>query len=91
MALELRGRYDDPDLWAGIQPENLWRGRTGRGVSVAVVDSGIDTEHPDLKGKVRDSVEAVIEDGRIDFRPSTFWRSSGAWHCVRRDYRQHRA
>ena len=78
MALETSAdAMNDPDLWAGIQPENLWRGRTGRGVSVAVVDSGIDTEHPDLKGKVRDSVEAVIEDGRIDFRPSTSGDQAG--------------
>jgi len=58
------------DLWAAIQPEAIWKGRTGRGVRVAVVDSGIDTEHPDLKGKVKASVEAVAEDGRIEFRPS---------------------
>ena len=78
MALETSAdAMNDPDLWAGIQPESLWRGRTGRGVSVAVVDSGIDTEHPDLKGKVRDSVEAVIEDGRIDFRPSTSGDQAG--------------
>ncbi len=37
------------DLWAAIQPEAIWQGRTGRGVRVAVVDSGIDTEHPDLR------------------------------------------
>src|SRR6266849_5913747 len=65
------------DLWDGIQPENLWAGRTGRGVRVAVVDSGIDTEHPDLKGKVKESVEAVAEDGRIDFRPSTSGDQAG--------------
>lgn len=65
------------DLWAGIQPENLWAGRTGRGVRVAVVDSGIDTEHPDLKGKVKESVEAVAEDGKIDFRPSTSGDQAG--------------
>jgi subtilisin len=65
------------DLWAGIQPENLWSGRTGRGVRVAVVDSGIDTEHPDLKGKVKGSVEAVAEDGKIDFRPSTSGDQAG--------------
>ena len=41
------------DLWTGIRPEDLWEGRTGRGVRVAVVDSGIDTEHPKLKGKVK--------------------------------------
>ena len=65
------------DLWAAIQPENIWDGRTGRGVRVAVVDSGIDTEHPDLKGKVKESVEAVAEDGRIEFRPSTSGDQAG--------------
>lgn len=65
------------DLWAAIQPETLWQGRTGRGVRVAVVDSGIDSEHPDLKGKVKESVEAVTEDGRIEFRPSTSGDQAG--------------
>jgi subtilisin family serine protease len=65
------------DLWAAIQPETLWQGRTGRGVRVAVVDSGIDTEHPDLKGKVRESVEAVAENGKIEFRPSTSGDQAG--------------
>jgi subtilisin len=65
------------DLWAAIQPEAIWSGRTGRGVRVAVVDSGIDTEHPDLKGKIRESVEAVAEDGKIDFRPSTSGDQAG--------------
>ena len=59
------------DLWAGILPDALWKGRTGRGVRVAVVDSGIDTEHPALKGKVKESVEAVPEGGQILFKPST--------------------
>ena len=65
------------DLWGAIQPETIFEGRTGRGVRVAVVDSGIDTEHPDLKGKVKESVEAVAEDGRIDFRPSTSGDQAG--------------
>src|SRR6185436_7911764 len=65
------------DIWSAIQPETLWKGRTGRGVRVAVVDSGIDTEHPDLKGKVRESVEAVAEAGKIDFRPSTSGDQAG--------------
>ncbi|HEU5236450.1 MAG TPA: S8 family serine peptidase, partial [Pyrinomonadaceae bacterium] len=57
------------DIWSLIQPEALWKGRTGKGVRVAVVDSGIDTEHPDLKGKVKESVEVVAIDGRLEFRP----------------------
>jgi len=65
------------DLWSAIRPETLWKGRTGRGVRVAVVDSGIDTEHPDLKGKVKESVEAVTQDGRIEFRPSTSGDQAG--------------
>src|SRR6266511_5709772 len=65
------------DLWSTIHPETLWKGRTGRGVRVAVVDSGIDTEHPDLKGKVKESVEIVTEDGRLEFRPSTSGDQAG--------------
>ena len=65
------------DLWAAIQPEAIWKGRTGRGVRVAIVDSGIDTEHPDLKGKVKESVEAVAEEGKIVFRPSTSGDQAG--------------
>ena len=79
MALETTAEATETmkDLWAAIQPEAIWNGRTGRGVRVAVVDSGIDTEHPDLKGKVKESVEAVAEDGRIDFRPSTSGDQAG--------------
>src|SRR6266542_1758475 len=51
--------------------------RVGSGVHVAIVDSGIDIEHPDLKGKVRESVEAVTEDGKITFRPSTSGDQAG--------------
>jgi subtilisin len=79
MALDIAAEASEQpaDLWAAIRPETLWKGRTGRGVRVAVVDSGIDTEHPDLKGKVRESVEAVTEDGKIEFRPSTSGDQAG--------------
>ena len=79
MPLETAGQLPDTttDLWAAIQPDAIWKGRTGRGVQVAVVDSGIDTEHPDLKGKVRESVEAVAVEGRIDFQPSTSGDQAG--------------
>ena len=65
------------DLWSGIQPEDLWKGRTGRGVRVAVVDSGIDTNHPALKGKIKESVEATSEGGQITFKPSTSGDQAG--------------
>jgi len=66
-----------PDLWTAIREDNRWRECTGKGVRVAVVDSGIDTEHPDLKGKVRESVEAVLEEGKIVFKPSTSGDQAG--------------
>ncbi len=68
---------DAPDLWSAIREDTRWRQCTGRGVRVAVVDSGIDTEHPDLKGKVHGSVEAVAEDGKINFKPSTSGDQAG--------------
>ena len=66
-----------PDLWSAIREDTSWERCTGRGVRVAIVDSGIDTEHPDLKGKVRESVEAVAEDGKINFNPSTSGDQAG--------------
>jgi subtilisin len=55
----------------------VWQGRTGRGVRVAVIDSGIDAEHPALKGKVKIAVEAVVEGGRITFQPSQTGDAAG--------------
>lgn len=62
---------DTPDLWASITPDALWRERTGRGVRVAIIDSGIDTKHPALDGKIIECVEAVAEHGKVVFKPST--------------------
>ncbi len=65
------------DLWGAITPDSTWKGRTGRGVRVAVVDSGIDTRHPALQGKVKESVEAVVENGKVVFQPSTSGDQAG--------------
>jgi subtilisin len=65
------------DLWAPITPDAVWNGRTGRGVRVAVVDSGIDDKHPALKDKVKESVEAIPQGGKITFRPSTSGDAAG--------------
>lgn len=66
-----------PNLWETITPETAWQGRTGRGVRVAVVDSGIDAEHPALTGKIKGSVEAVVEGGRVTFRESQSGDAAG--------------
>ncbi len=47
--------------------DETWRARTGKGVSVAIIDSGIETNHPDLTGKVKESVEARADNKRIVF------------------------
>ena len=52
--------------------------RTGKGVQIAVIDSGIDAAHPALHGKIVESVEAVIESSnKISFQPSDSGDSAG--------------
>ncbi len=49
---------------AGINREWAWGGSTGRGVRVAIVDSGIEADHPAVGGQVRGGV-IVSYDGRM--------------------------
>jgi subtilisin family serine protease len=51
-------RYDDPyaDLQSGaiqMEVEQAHQVATGRGVSIAIIDSAVDGSHPDLRGRVR--------------------------------------
>src|SRR5688500_7310131 len=54
-----------------------WRSATGKGVSVAIVDSGIDTTHPDLRSRVAESLEARAENQKVVFVPSDNGDSAG--------------
>ncbi len=60
-----------------FQIDKSWKSRTGRGVSVAVIDSGIETKHPDLSGKVKESVEARADHKRVVFDKSEVGDSAG--------------
>jgi subtilisin len=66
------------DLWEPITPDTLWQGRTGKDIKVAIIDSGVDREHPALKGRVKESIEAYITSGgRIEFRECTSGDAAG--------------
>lgn len=43
-----------------------WKGSTGKGVIVAVIDSGVDPEHPDLKAHLLPLIDEVTAFGRHD-------------------------
>jgi len=60
-----------------FQIDDSWKQRSGKGVSVAIIDSGIDATHPDLTGKVKEWVEAKRENTRIVFEPSDAGDSAG--------------
>jgi len=60
-----------------FQIDESWKSRTGRGVSVAIIDSGIDANHPDLLGKIKESVEAQPDNKRIVFEKSVTGDSAG--------------
>ena len=62
---------------AHFQPEGDWRFSTGRGVTVAIVDSGVDDTHKDLVNRVVESVEARIEKNKVIFEPSNGGDSAG--------------
>lgn len=60
-----------------FKPRHNWRDATGKGVTVAIVDSGIESDHDDLAGKVVESVEARVDGNRVIFDPSNAGDSAG--------------
>jgi subtilisin family serine protease len=61
-------RYPEPlPVLHAITPEWAWGGSTGRGVRVAVIDSGINADHPAIGGMVRGYVRVFDVDGRYQY------------------------
>jgi subtilisin family serine protease len=50
-------------------PEEAWGNSTGKGIKVAVVDSGIDASHPDLVGSVKGGVDVEVNPSGPEFKP----------------------
>jgi subtilisin family serine protease len=60
-------RYSDPyyrlqNNLQTMQIEAAHRSATGRGIKIAVIDTGVDFEHPDLKGQVTDHRDFTAKD-----------------------------
>ncbi|MEM4679800.1 MAG: S8 family serine peptidase [Thermofilaceae archaeon] len=51
-----------------VRGDAVWRdfGYTGRGVKIAIVDSGINSSHPDLKGKVLEYINVSTDSNESD-------------------------
>ncbi|MFE0451750.1 S8 family serine peptidase [Streptomyces sp. NPDC058914] len=67
-AASLGAAWDEQHMTWGLQATRAnISGMTGRGVKIAVLDTGVDTDHPDLAGRIDEAVSFVrgetVEDG----------------------------
>ena len=52
-----------------IDREWAWDGSTGAGITVAIIDSGLERDHPALRGRVVESVAVEMVDGEATVVP----------------------
>lgn len=57
--------------------DDSWKSCSGKGVSVALIDSGIDTSHYDIRDRVSAAYEAEKEGSKIVFRESEVGDAAG--------------
>ena len=60
--------YDVPYVIKQLNAPKLWkRGEKGKGVVIAILDTGIDVNHPDLKGQIIGGRNFTFEGRSTDF------------------------
>ncbi|MGH3443697.1 MAG: hypothetical protein ACRDUY_16950 [Nitriliruptorales bacterium] len=85
-ALPAAATHDDPDSPDGplfaeqwgpqqVRAEEAWDTTTGLGATIAIVDSGIDLDHPDLSANVLPGATfiAACEDDPAPGLPARLW------------------
>ncbi|MEU3795553.1 S8 family serine peptidase [Streptomyces fructofermentans] len=67
--LDGKVKADLADSTAQIGADKVWEeGNTGKGVKVAVLDTGVDTEHPDLADRIESSASFIpSEQDALDY------------------------
>lgn len=53
-----------------IDREWAWGGASGRGVTVGIVDSGVEADHPALRGRVTETLAVEMRDGEPEVVPA---------------------
>lgn len=61
---------------AAVQAADAWGVTKGEGVTVAVLDTGVDPTHPDLTGQVTTGLDAIGGGGK---QGDAFWGVHGTW------------
>jgi PGF-pre-PGF domain-containing protein len=64
--IEYRIENDESDRIVGGEAARRAYNASGEGVTVAVLDTGINESHPDLRGQVVDSVDFADSDGSVE-------------------------
>ncbi len=64
-----------------IDADQAWSAATGSGINVAIIDTGIDSDHPDLKDNVKGGTNFVMIRGTVD---PTKWEDDNGHgtHCA---------
>jgi len=62
-----RGSTHNKGPTPGFAADTDWINATGRGVTVAIVDSGVDASHPELDGRIAEEVGAKVEGTKVTF------------------------